>query len=148
MSLPIRAMSKQDYDHIVTVIDTWAGGMSRDLGHPLFFHELGELNRVVGEQDAVVGFLFGFVTPRARPAGYVHLVGVHPDHRRGGHGRALYEDFEREVRARGCEQVKAITTLANQASIDFHRSIGWSADEVADYAGPGRPRIVLTKRLA
>jgi hypothetical protein len=43
--------------------------------------------------------------------------------------------------------VKAITTLGNEASILFHRAIGWEAYEVADYAGPGRPRIVLTKTL-
>ncbi len=147
MTAAVRAMSKGDFDHIVTVIDTWAGGMSRDLGHPLFFHELGELNRVIGDEGAVVGFLFGFVTPRAEPAGYVHLVGVHPAHRRFGHGRALYADFERAVRERGCARVKAITTVANQASIDFHRSIGWTAEEIADYAGPGRPRVVLSKPL-
>lgn len=147
MATEMRPMTKADFDHIVTVIDTWAGGMSRDLGHPLFFHELGELNRVVFVDGTLVGFLLGFITPRTPPVGYVHLVGVHPDQRRGGHGRALYAEFEGCVRERGCKQVKAITTVANEASIHFHRSIGWHDEEVADYAGPGRPRVVLTKAL-
>lgn len=147
MATEMRPMTKADFDQIVTVIDTWAGGMSRDLGHPLFFHELGELNQVVFVDGVLVGFLLGFITPKTPPVGYVHLVGVHPAHRRGGHGRALYAAFEESVRARGCATVKGITTVANEASIHFHRSIGWRAEEVVDYAGPGRNRVVLTKAL-
>lgn len=142
-----RKMTKADYDHIVTVIDQWAGGLSRELGHPVFFHEMGEMNRVIEEDGTLIAFLFGFLTPTAPPVGYVHLVGVHPDHRKGGVGRFLYAGFESEARARGATHVKAITTLANEGSQLFHRAIGWDTTEVADYAGPGRPRIVMTRRL-
>ena len=143
----IRPLTKPDYDYIVTVIDDWSGGLSRNLAHPLFFHELGEMNRVVDEGGKVLGFLFGFLTPTTPPLGYVHLVGVHPDARRRGAGRMLYSWFEAAARDRGCPSVKAITPLGNDASLLFHRAIGWDAREVADYAGPGRPRIVLTKAL-
>lgn len=144
----IRPLTKADYDTIVTVIDDWSGGLSRNLAHPIFFHELGEMNRVVDDgRGGVEGFMFAFLPHTAPPIGYIHLVGVHPDARRRGAGRALYAWFEGEARNRGCVSVKGITTLGNEASILFHRAIGWEAYEVADYAGPGRPRIVLTKTL-
>ena len=42
-----RPLIKQDYDHIVQVIDRWWGGPTSALAHPLFFYELGQLARVV-----------------------------------------------------------------------------------------------------
>jgi GNAT superfamily N-acetyltransferase len=113
----------------------------------MFFYELGRLARVVEAEDAVVGFLLGFVCPNA-PAGYVHLVGIHPDFRRRGVARVLYTSFEDDCRREGCKTLKAITTLGNEGSVRFHQAMGWSMAEVEDYAGPGRTRIVFTKDLA
>lgn len=143
-----RPLTKESWDRIVRVIDAWSGGMSRSLAHPIFFYELGDMARVVETPDGELSaFLLGFIAPGAPPVGYVHLVGVHPEHRRGGAGRFLYSWFESECRARGCQTVKAITTLGNEGSLRFHRAIGWDAHEVADYAGPGMPRIVFSKTL-
>ena len=143
-----RPLTKESWDHIVQVIDAWSGGMSRALAHPIFFYELGEMARVVLSDDGHLrAFLLGFLAPGSPPVGYVHLVGVDPEHRRHGTGRYLYAWFESECRARGCKTVKAITTLGNEGSLRFHRSIGWDAHEVADYAGPSMPRIVFTKTL-
>jgi len=142
-----RPLTKERWDKIVRVIDAWSGGMSRSLAHPIFFYELGEMARVVEEDGEVVGFLLGFLAPSTPPVGFVHLVGVHPERRRHGVGRFLYNWFETESRARGCLAVKAITTLGNEGSMRFHRSIGWEAHEVPDYAGPGMPRIVFSKTL-
>ncbi|RYE81574.1 MAG: GNAT family N-acetyltransferase [Myxococcales bacterium] len=143
-----RPLTKESWDRIIRVIDAWSGGMSRALAHPIFFHELGDMARVVESPDGELSaFLLGFITPSTPPVGYVHLVGVHPEHRRHGAGRFLYSWFESECRARGCQTVKAITTLGNEGSLRFHRAIGWDAHEVADYAGPGMPRIVFTKTL-
>lgn len=140
-------LTKARWDQIVRVIDTWSGGMSRSLAHPIFFYELGETARVVEENGEVIGFLLGFVAPLSPPVGFVHLVGVHPEHRRRGVGRFLYGWFESESRARGARSVKAITMLGNEGSLRFHRSIGWDAHEVADYAGAGMPRIVFSRAL-
>src|SRR4051812_47434394 len=115
-----RPMTKADYDHIVTVIDDWSGGLSRNLAHPIFFHDLGGMNRVVDRGGELTAFLFGFLTPAAPPVGYVHLVGVPPDHRRSGTGRVLYEEFEAASRDHGCHAIKAITTLGNEGSLLFH----------------------------
>ncbi len=144
-----RPMTKGDFDHIVTVIDQWAGGMSRELGHPVFFHQLGRHNRVIelGGSGEIIAFLFGFLTPEAQSVGYVHLVGVHPEHRRGGVGRTLYAGFEEVARTGGAKSLAAITMVGNEQSVAFHHAMGWTSRVVADYAGPGRARIVLEKSL-
>lgn len=141
-----RPLTKADYDEVVREIDRWWGGPTTALAHPMFFYELGELARVVEDSGELVGFLFGFTCPGAE-TGYVHLVGIDPDYRRRGVGRMLYAAFEDDCRSRGVKQLKAITTLGNDASVSFHRALGWNSEEVNDYAGPGRMRIVFTKPI-
>jgi hypothetical protein len=43
--------------------------------------------------------------------------------------------------------MKAITTLGNDGSRSFHLGVGWREEEVDDYAGPARRRVVFTKEL-
>jgi GNAT superfamily N-acetyltransferase len=147
MSMHTRPLTKADYDEIVQVIDRWWGGPTTALAHPMFFYELGRLSRVVEAEATLVGFLLGFRCPDAK-VGYVHLVGIHPDWRRRGVARVLYTSFEDDCRREGCTSLKAITTLGNDGSVRFHEALGWTANEVEDYAGPGRLRIVFTKELA
>ena len=142
-----RPMTKRDFDQIVQVIDDWWGGLTRNLAQPVFFYELPDMNRVVDLDGRLAGFLFGFLTPTDPPVAYVHLVGVNPDFRRKGVGRFLYTWFEGEARSRGCDAVKATTTLGNEGQLLFHQALGYDAHEIADYAGPGRARIVFTKKL-
>ncbi len=144
MELQTRPLTKADYDQIVRVIDRWWGGPTSALAHPIFFYELGKLARVVEADGVLVGFLFGFIGPNV---GYVHLVGIHPDYRRRGVGRLLYAAFEEDCRREGCLKLKAITTLGNEGSVRFHHAQGWDMAEVEDYAGPGRLRIIFTKKL-
>ena len=144
MELQTRPLTKADYDQIVRVIDRWWGGPTSALAHPIFFYELGRLARVVEADGVLVGFLFGFIGPNI---GYVHLVGIHPDYRRRGVGRLLYAAFEEDCRREGCLKLKAITTLGNEGSVRFHHAQGWDMAEVEDYAGPGRLRIIFTKKL-
>lgn len=144
-----RPLEKRDYDLIVQVIDRWWGGPTSALAHPIFFYELGNLARIVEDEGVMVGFLLGFIAspPSGGSVGYVHLVGIHPDHRRRGVGRLLYEAFEKDCRAAGVSRMKAITTLGNEGSQVFHQALGWDMGEIEDYAGPGRPRIVFTKEF-
>ena len=144
-----RPLEKRDYDLIVQVIDRWWGGPTSALAHPIFFYELGEMGRIVEDDGLMVGFLLGFIAPtKAGRVGYVHLVGIHPDHRRRGVGRLLYEAFEQDCRAADVARMKAITTLGNEGSQMFHQVLGWDMVEIDDYAGPGRPRIVFTKEFS
>lgn len=141
-----RGITQEDFGYIVSVIDRWWAGPTSALAHPLFFHELGDDALVVEEEGRIVGFLLGFVTSAG--TGYIHLVGIDNDYRRRGVGRRLYESFTARAQSRGAQRMKAITTPGNQASIEFHRALGYEVELVADYAGPGRDRYVFTRELA
>jgi ribosomal protein S18 acetylase RimI-like enzyme len=141
-----RSITQEDFGQIVSVIDRWWGGPTSALAHPMFFHELGDDALVVVDEGRIVGFLLGFVTNAG--TGYVHLVGIDNDYRRRGVGRRLYESFTTRARARGARRMKAITTAGNQASIEFHRALGYDVELVTDYAGPGRHRYVFTRELS
>jgi GNAT superfamily N-acetyltransferase len=155
--MKVRRITKPDFDRIVEVIDHWWGGPIGTFAHPIFFYELGDHALVVEQGVEMIGFLLGFITPGrdapgATPAdvvrtGYVHLVGIHPEHRRRGVGRLLYDRFTEDCRTARCVRMKALTTHGNEGSIRFHVALGWNAQEVDDYAGLGRRRIVFTKPL-
>ncbi len=140
-------MTRADFHEIVTVIDHWWGGPTSALAHPLFFYELGEHALVMEDGGKMVGFLLGFLADRSPRVGYIHLVGIDPDARRKGVGRALYEEFAQRVRTLGCTKIKAITTLGNQGSVEFHRALGYAVEQDPDYAGPGRARYVFTREI-
>jgi GNAT superfamily N-acetyltransferase len=141
-----RPLTQDDFQFIVRVIDKWWGGPTSALAHPVWFYELGA-NAMVAEADGrLVGFLFGFITPE-KTTGYVHLVGIDPEYRRKHVGTLLYQTFEKRCAECGCASLKAITNHGNEGSLRFHRALGWEAEEIPDYAGPGRPRVVFTKRL-
>jgi L-amino acid N-acyltransferase YncA len=147
--LNVRRITKADFDGIVEVIDHWWGGPIGTFAHPIFFYELGDQALVVEQGAELIGFLLGFIvaSKNVPRTGYVHLVGIHPDHRRRGVGRLLYDRFTHECRLAECVRMKAITTPGNEGSIRFHVAVGWNVQEVDDYAGPGRRRIVFTKPL-
>ncbi|MGH7284846.1 MAG: GNAT family N-acetyltransferase [Polyangiaceae bacterium] len=150
--MDIRRIKKGDFDQIVTVIDHWWGGPIGTFAHPIFFYELGQhaliASENVGGEEQMIGFLLGFVAHEPNRTGYVHLVGIHPDFRRRGVGRLLYARFTEECQRASCERMKAITTLGNEGSIRFHLAVGWDTQEIEDYAGPGRKRLVFTKNLS
>jgi len=144
-----RKITKADFDQIVEVIDHWWGGPTSTAAfvHPIFFYELGDNALVVEHDGFLVGFLLGFIHASTPKTGYVHLVGIHPEHRRKSVGRVLYETFTESCQRLGCTRMKAITTTSNDGSIRFHQALGWTAEEIENYAGPGRRRIVFTKEL-
>ncbi|MEZ4288888.1 MAG: GNAT family N-acetyltransferase [Polyangiales bacterium] len=144
----IRAITKNDYDDITRVLDRWWGGPSGRGVDPMFFYEFGEHALVAVSDDNLVGFLIGLVAHRSNaPYGYIHLVGIHPDHRRRGVGRDLYVQFFEHCKNLGVARVKAIAAKGHEGPMHFHRSLGFSVDEIADYAGPGRERVVFVKDL-
>jgi ribosomal protein S18 acetylase RimI-like enzyme len=146
----VRRITKADFDRIAEVIDHWWGGPIGTFAHPIFFYELGDQALVVEQGTELIGFLLGFIVAAnaSERTGYVHLVGIHPEYRRRGVGRLLYDRFTEESRSAECVRMKAITTPGNEGSIRFHVALGWNVQEVDDYAGPGRRRIVFTKPLA
>jgi GNAT superfamily N-acetyltransferase len=162
--MDVRRITKGDFDRIVEVIDHWWGGPIGTFAHPIFFYELGGEALIALESGEMIGFLLGFIAWGSAPGrlpssssgasggdprtGYVHLVGIHPDYRRRGVGRLLYDRFTEDCRSSECIGMKAITTPGNEVSIRFHVALGWDVQDIGDYAGPGRRRIVFTRRLA
>ncbi|MCB9667738.1 MAG: GNAT family N-acetyltransferase [Myxococcales bacterium] len=145
-----RGITKQDYDYIVAVLDRWFGGLAHDRAHPVFFYELGEKALIAEEHGETVGFLLGFTiqsSPSGPITGYIHLVGIKPESRRQGVGRALYDTFIKRCVAGGATRIKAIAPIANDESARFHRALGFSVKEDINYAGPGRGRLVFLKDL-
>lgn len=113
----------------------------------MFFYEFGE-HALVAEQDgAVIGFLFGAMVPGAVATGYIHMVGIHPDHRRRGVGHELYARFTERCQAAGMKRIKAIAARGHEGPLRFHAAQGFEAEEISDYAGPGRARVVFSKAL-
>ena len=146
-ALRIRAATKADFDQIVAVLDRWWGGPSPERAHPLFFHEFGETALVAEEGDHLVGFLLGLHTTGASPTAYIHLVGIHPDHRRRGVGHDLYGTFCERARAAGVPRAKAIAAVGHDGPIRFHQALGFQGTEDPNYAGRGRARMVFLKDL-
>jgi ribosomal protein S18 acetylase RimI-like enzyme len=144
----IERATTADYVAIVdSLADYWGGRDMRAQHHAMFIHEFGDTALVLRDDDGgIAAYLFGFVAPTG--VGYIHLVGVRADSRRDGLGRRLYGEFETLARRRGATALKAITAPTNHASIAFHRALGMSADEVADYSGTGHSRIVFSRQLS
>jgi GNAT superfamily N-acetyltransferase len=136
-------------DMLAVIADRRAFWGERDptaLHHVLLVHEFGEMAFVIRDgAGPILAYLFGLLT--LEPAGYIHIVAVREDHRGSGLARALYARFEAVARAHGALALKAITQPENASSIAFHRALGFSAEEVPDYSGPGQTRTVLCKPL-
>ena len=132
--LTFRRPTEADHPVIVGLIDEWWGG--RRLRHLLprlwLQHFTGTSWVAETPEGRLAGFLIGFMSPDRPDEAYVHMAGIHPNRRRHGLGRALYERFIDDVRARGVLKVTAVTWPGNKTSLAFHRALGFEID-----AGPG-----------
>jgi ribosomal protein S18 acetylase RimI-like enzyme len=114
----------------------------------LFFLHFEGTSFVAEDGDELTGFLCGFVSQTDAEEAYIHFVGVSPDRRGEGIGRALYERFFDEARTQGCSVVRCVTSPVNERSVAFHEALGFEVDRVVeDYDGPGEDRVLLLKRL-
>jgi GNAT superfamily N-acetyltransferase len=123
----------------------WGERDLRALHLSALVQEFGDTCLVARSADGIRGYLFGFVTPGS--LGYVHLIATRDDARGSGLGRRLYAAFISAARAAGADRLKAITSTTNAGSIAFHRSLGFDAEIVEDYDGPGQARVVFTRTL-
>ena len=114
----------------------------RDVGHlhhPVWFRQLGATALAArDETGALIGYLLGAPTPHG---GYAHVVATLPAVRGQGAGRALYARFAAAITSDAPATVEAITMPTNTGSIAFHRRLGFTAELVEDYAGPGEDRV-------
>ncbi len=123
----------------------WGDRDLRSLHLTAVLHEFPSTCLRARGDNGITGYIIGFVTPAG--VGYVHLVATRDDMRGTGLGRSLYEAFARAAHTDGARTLKAITSVGNTGSIDFHRSLGFTASTVEDYNGPGRPMVVFERDL-
>jgi ribosomal protein S18 acetylase RimI-like enzyme len=83
----------------------------------------------------LVGLIDGAVVATAMAGyeghrGWVNYLGVAPEHRRRGLGRAIMAEAERRLREAGCPKINLQVRTGNAAVIAFYHSLGFVLDEV------------------
>ena len=159
--LRFRRPTEADHSAIVGQVDDWWGGRRlHDILPRLWFQHFTGTSWVAEDvAGKPVGFLIGFISPDRPEEAYIHMVGTSPNHRRSGLGRALYERFYEDAKARGARRVTAITWPGNRISVGFHTAMGfvpstgpgtqnlYGAVAYPDYDYPGEDRVAFTKEL-
>lgn len=154
----IRPIGEHDHAPIIAVVDQWWGGRQMaGLLPRLFFAHFQATSFAVEEHGQLIAFLIGFVSQTDPRQAYIHFVGIHPEHRQRGLGSQLYQLFFENVRARGCDSVRCITSPVNTGSVAFHRRMGFQIEKsdrerdgvpyTADYDGPGQDRVCFVRTL-
>jgi GNAT superfamily N-acetyltransferase len=155
--LKLRHSQRADYARVLAVIDDWWDGrpMSSRLSH-VFFSHFAPTSFVLETDTELLGFLLGFLSQTRTDEAHVHLVGVHPEFRRLGLGRRLYERFFAAAGMHGRSWVSSIDAPSNGPSIAFHAAMGFLpepgngvVDGVPvrlDYAGDRGHRVVFHRR--
>jgi ribosomal protein S18 acetylase RimI-like enzyme len=61
--------------------------------------------------------------------GWVYYLAVAPAYRKQSHGRALMDEAERRLIARGCPKINLLVRSSNTAVVEFYRSLGYAQDD-------------------
>lgn len=124
--LKVRYSRPADHKNIIAVLKDWWGG--RDLSWmlpKLFLIHFCNTSFVVEKDEALIAFLIAFLSPARPNEGYIHFSGVHPDFRRMGIGKSLYDLFFDLCKENDRKIIRACTSPVNKESIEFHQSIGF-----------------------
>jgi len=151
VAVTVRHAKPSDYGRVIGRVNVWWSGrdMAPVLPKLFFLHFEGTSFVADDGEGDLVGFLCGFLSQTNDDEAYIHFVGVTPDKRGEGLGRALYERFFDEVRSKGRTVVRCVTSPVNEDSVGFHEALGFEVDRVVeDYDGPGEDRVLLVKRLS
>lgn len=133
----------------------WGSDRTLSVHHPMFVFEFGNSAFVIKEDEAIIAYLFGFLS-QTSPTAYVHLIGVHRDYQQKGFGTRLYDHFIQFAKSNGCKKIKAITSTGNTQSINFHKKLGMAligepnSDGIQvfkDYSGIGQDRVIFEKNI-
>jgi predicted GNAT superfamily acetyltransferase len=150
VAVSIRHAQPSDYGRVIQHVNAWWGGreMAPILPQLFFVHFEGTSFVAEDEDGRLAAFLVGFLSQTDETDAYVHFIGVAPDRRGSGLGRALYERFFAVAGESGRTTVRCVTSPGNVDSVAFHKALGFVVDRVArDYDGPGEDRVLLVKRL-
>jgi len=147
-----------DYENVIAVMPDWWSG--RDLTSMLpkvFFIHFYNTVYIAELKNELVGFLVGFLSQSDDNLGYIHFVGVHPDCRKAGIGRRLYQEFYDTCAANNRSIIKSCTSPNNRLSIAFHLRMGFTIEPgdgtvdgvsvTMDYLGKNDPKVLFRKEL-
>jgi len=126
----LRNAKPSDQARVLGVMLAWWGG--RDLRHglqKLWFEHFYDSSFIIEQDNELIAFLVGFMSQSQPDTGYIHFVGVHPDHRLKGLGEFMYQQFFELCLSRNRTIVRSITSPINTGSIAFHTRMGF---DVAD----------------
>jgi ribosomal protein S18 acetylase RimI-like enzyme len=154
----IRKLDPSDYSAVISVLNEWWGGRHMsDMLPRLFFTHFTGTSFIAEEDGTIAGFLVGFISQTYPQTAYIHFSGIHPEFRKQGVGRMLYERFFETVRIKGCRYVRCVTSIVNTISIAFHTALGFSIEPGnareegisfhPDYDGPGEHRVLFVRQL-
>ena len=130
------------------MVDAWWGRPILPALPRLFFDHFHDTSLVAETRNELAGFLVGLLSPGRPDEAYIHFVGVAPSARGSGLGTRLYREFFARAAAEGRSTVAAITSPLNEASIAFHRRLGFTVrGPVRDYNGPDAAMIVFHRRV-
>ena len=154
----IRKADPSDHETIIGALqDWWAGRDLTAMLPKLFLNHFNDTSFVAENNNRMIGFLIGFLSPalKLKNEAYVHFMGVHPDFRKKGIGKTLYERFFEICRTHDRMVVRACTSPVNRSSIQFHERIGFQLDPgddeidgfpvTRDYNRPGDHKVRFTK---
>jgi len=158
--LTLRHPTEADQPRVVAVVDDWfAGRRVRHLVVRAWFRHAASTSWLA--EDATgqpIGFAIGYLSQDHPDEAVLHLVAVHPSHRRRGIGRALVESFLADVSAARVTTVTALAWPGEPGAIAFFRSLDFRPDDGPgsqnlygtpawpDYESGGEDRIVFVRR--
>jgi ribosomal protein S18 acetylase RimI-like enzyme len=156
--MKIRNLQPEDYDPIIINLNDWWGG--RQISHALprlFFDHFNDTSFVIEQDDQIIGFLVGFLSPSLPDEAYIHFIGVHPDYRKQGIAKTLYDHFFNLMRKNNRSIVHCVTAPINKVSIAYHTRMGFQIKPqdhemdgtpfITDYDGPGEDRVLFEKHI-
>lgn len=126
----MRNAKPSDHKRVMNIMLEWWGG--RDLRHGLprlWFDHFNDTSFIIEDDNEVVSFLVGFMSQSQADTGYIHFVGVHPDHRQKGLGEFMYQQFFELCLWKKRTIVCAITSPVNTSSIAFHARMGFDVED-------------------
>jgi ribosomal protein S18 acetylase RimI-like enzyme len=156
--IEIRNAEPSDHLRVINVMPQWWGG--RDLRSSVlkvFFIHFCNTIFIAQKGDELVGFLVGFLSQTDSKEGYIHFAGVHPDMRKIGLGRNLYQKFFETCLEHSRSIVRSCTSPVNKLSIGFHQHMGFTiepGDSIVDgipvtmnYLRENDPKVLFMKEL-
>jgi GNAT superfamily N-acetyltransferase len=91
--------------------------------------------RIDGEPAGIANCFTGFSTFAARPLVNIHDIGVRPEHRGRGVGRALLDAVEAESRRRGACKVTLEVLSGNEPAKALYAAVGFATYALDPAAG-------------